>query len=100
VPYVTFVDGRLSLVSKSGKANVTIDDDQVSVSGAVAAFDVGSIGLVKGASDPVVTASTLQPILSALVAYLVSFAAVIGYPGPPPPVIATAIGSTRIKGAP
>lgn len=99
-PSLSISTTAIGMTSATGAASLVVQGNQVTISGAAAALDVGSVALGKGAVDPVVTVSTLQPILTALYTFLVTFCAAQTSPGTPPPVIAVARGSMRVKAVP
>lgn len=103
-PYLSIGTDSIGLVSATGAASVAVKGDQVTVSGAGASLDVGSLSLGKGASDPVVTVSLLQAVLSTIVAWMATHVHAgvttgIGVSGISAAVPLTATGSTRVKAA-
>jgi hypothetical protein len=81
-PYITFSPTILGLVSATGECSMTLSGANLTISGAAIVLDVGRVSLGKGATDPVVSYSTLMQMVAQIMTWATAVTAALGGLGP------------------
>lgn len=102
-PYLTISSTAIGLVSATGAASVNVANDQVTVSGASASINTGSVNLGTGASSPVAKGDASDALFSAIVTQLNKLIAYVNGVAPgtatPIPFPLASVASARVKTA-